>query len=194
MTGINGLRCQERARQVTSQITDTFIFMGDEYELIGIAGASLVSPEQFGMVPEMLSTACYRGFYATYELTDEVLLLRKLTLCEKSDNYLPIDGVEPEKNEEYQATYRNLGVIVPFTGKIRLARDFINELYIHRGFQKPTAFRTVLDVTISNGKIINIQDRSADREKKRGAFKKRYENGDVTETIEEAFSLDMELE
>ena len=194
MTGINGLRCQERARQVTSQITDTFIFMGDEYELIGIAGASLVSPEQFGMVPEMLSTACYRGFYATYELTDEVLLLRKLTLCEKSDNYLPIDGVEPEKNEEYRATYRNLGVIVPFTGKIRLARDFINELYIHMGFQKPTAFRTVLDVTINNGKIINIKDRSADMEKKWGAFKKRYENGDVTETIEEAFSLDMELE
>jgi hypothetical protein len=83
---------------------------------------------------------------------------------------------------------------VPFTGKIRLARDFINELYIHMGFQKPTAFRTVLDVTINNGKIINIKDRSADMEKKWGAFKKRYENGDMTETIEEAFSLDMELE
>jgi hypothetical protein len=178
---------------MTAQRTDTFIFKDNKYSLIGIAGSSLASPRQFGMIPEMLSTGCYRGFFATYELTDEALLLRDMTLREMFSNYLPINGVEPEK-EQYQATYRNLSVKIPFTGIIRLAKDFISELSINMGFQKPTAFKTVLDFTIEDGKIIDIKDRSADMEKKRGAFKKYYTNGDLMETIEDAFSLDLDLE
>lgn len=54
---------------MTAQIPDTFIFNGEEYSLIGMKGGDLISPEQFGMLPGMLHTACYRGFYATYELT-----------------------------------------------------------------------------------------------------------------------------
>lgn len=178
---------------MTAQITDSFIFQGDRYSLIGIEGSSLVSPRQFGMIPEMISTGCYRGFHATYELTNEALFLRDLTLREMLGNYLPINGVEPEK-EDYQATYRNLRIEIPFTGKIRLAKDFIPELYIHMGFQKPTAFKTVLDITLKDGIIIKIRDRSEDMERKRGAFKKHYESGNLMDTIDDAFSLDMDLE
>ncbi len=141
----------------------------------------------------MLSTACYRGFYATYELKEGTLFLKELTLREKNRNYLPIEGIEPEW-EEYQATYHNLKVMVPYTGKIRLAKDFIRELYIHMGFQKATAFKTVLDITLKDGRIVEINDRSQEIEQKRGAFKRRYEGGDMFEMIEEAFSLDMDLE
>jgi hypothetical protein len=175
---------------VTAQISDTFIYNGDEYALIGMKGGDFVSPEQFGMEPEMLHTACYRGFYATYELTKDSLYLRELTLREKNGRYVPIGDTQPEQ-EQYQATYHNLSVAVLFTGKIRLAKDFIQELYVHMGFQKPTAFKTVLDVTLQDGKVVAILDRSAEMEQKRGAFKKHYESGNM---IEEAFSLDMELE
>ena len=145
------------------------------------------------MIPEMMGTGCYRGFYATYELTDKALFLLDLTLREMLGNYLPINGVEPEK-ADYQATYRNLHIEIPFTGKIRLAKDFIQELYIHMGFQKASAFKTVIDFTIKNGKIILIKDRSAEMKKKRGAFKKHYESGNLMDTIEDAFSLDMDQE
>ena len=141
----------------------------------------------------MISTGCYRGFYATYELTEEVLYLRSLTLREKNGNYLPIEGIEP-LDEDYQTTYHGLSVVVPFAGKIRLAKDFIEELYLHMGYQKPTAFETVLDITLNDGRLVEIKDRSKEMEQKRGAFKKHFESGITFEKMLEAFSLDMDLE
>ena len=176
---------------MTAQISETFLFKGDEYSLIGMRGGDLASPEQFGMKPEMIHTACYRGFYATYELTEDALLLRSLTLREKNGNYPPIEGIKPSK-ERYQATYRGLSVRIPFTGKIRLAKDFIQELYIHMGYQKPSSFETVLDITLKDGRVVAINDRSQEMEQKRGAFKKQYESGNMLESTQEAFSLDMD--
>ena len=62
------------------------------------------------------------------------------------------------------------------------------------GYQKPTAFKTVLDITLKDGLLVKINDRSEEMEKKRGAFKKAYESGEMKKSIEEAFSLDMKLE
>ncbi len=178
---------------MTAQISDTILYQGKEYSIIGLSGDDLICPEQFGMEPEMMSTACYRGYYATYELTEKALYLRSLTLREKHNNYLPIQGIMPE-SEEYQATYHNLNVLVPFTGKLRLARGFIEDLYVHMGFQKPDAFETVLDVTLNNGRIMKIRDRSEEVAKIRGKFKRRFESEDSVAIIEKAFSLDMDLE
>lgn len=178
---------------MTAQISDTFLFKGDGYSLIGMTDGALASPEQFGMEPEMLHTACYRGFYATYELTEEALYLTELTLRERTGKYQPIGETQPIKGD-YQATYRGLNEMITFTGKLRLAKDFIKELYIHMGHQKATAFRSVLDITLKEGKLVEIKDRSQEMERKRGAFKKHYESGDMVQTIDEAFSLDMDLE
>ena len=182
-----------REKTMTAQIPDTFLFKGDGYDLIGISGGDLASPEQFGMEPEMLHTACQRGFYATYELTGAGLYLRELTLREKNEQYLPIGKVQPELAGG-KATYRDLSELVSFTGQIRLAKDFIDELYIHMGYQKPTAFKTVLDIILDNGQVVEIKDRSQEMEKKRGRFKEHYESGSIVQGIDDAFSLAMELE
>ena len=134
-------------------------FREEEYSLIGMTEGSLADPREYGMGPEMMHTACYRGFYATYELTDEALFLREMTINDKNGNYPPIGGVEPARTR-HEATYTGLKEIIDFAGKIRLAKDFIEELYIHMGFQKPTAFRTVLDITLKNGRPVKINDRS----------------------------------
>lgn len=55
---------------MTAQIPDTFLYKGERSQLIGLKREGLASPGQFGMEPVMLHTACYRGFYAMYELTD----------------------------------------------------------------------------------------------------------------------------
>ncbi len=62
------------------------------------------------------------------------------------------------------------------------------------GFQKPTAFKTVLDITLKDGKVVEIKDRAKEMEEKRGEFKKRFESGELRQSIEESFSLDMKLE
>jgi hypothetical protein len=79
-----------------------------------------------------------------------------------------IDGIEPEQ-EEHQATYHDLNVIVPFTGKIRLATDFIDDFYIHLGYQKPD-FKTVLDIFIQEGKVVEINDFPVEMEQKQSAI------------------------
>ena len=178
---------------MTAQITDTFLFNGEEYDLIGIKGGELVSPEQYGIETEMMHTACYRGFYATYELTEDDLRLRTLTVSAKGGNYPTIGGVVPEVEEGgYCAIYAGLDEVTSFTGKIRIARDFIRELYVHMGYQKPSAYKTVYDVTIKDGQVTNLNDRSADMEQCRAEFKIHYESGHSIERIEEAFSLGMD--
>jgi len=192
---------------MTAQISDTFIFKGEEYSLIGIEGSGLNLPLVFGMIPEEMSTACYRGYYATYELTEKAMLyLREMTLRARGGEYLPIEGVMPDEkgnkkteNSLYlddimSRTYRDLDVRVMFSGRIRLATGFIQDLYIHMGFQKASSFKTVYDITLKYGKIFEIKDRSKDMEQKRGAFKKHYEAGDIAQTTIDAFKMDMDQE
>ncbi len=60
------------------------------------------------------------------------------------------------------------------------------------------AFRTVYDLTLEDGRIVELRDRSKEIEEKRGAFNKRYESFQSLESlagnIAEAFSQDMDLE
>ncbi len=177
---------------MTAQIGDKFLLKGEVYSLIGISGGDLASPQLYGMEPEMLHTACYRGFYASYELTDDTLYLREMTVREKNGHYRHIGDVEPNIGDG-QATYLDLNEVVPFTGKIRLAKDFIRELYIHMGYQKASAFKTVMDYTLEKGRVKDIKDRSAEAEQIRGHFKKKFESDNVIKGINEAFNLDMDL-
>jgi hypothetical protein len=178
---------------MTAQISDTFIYKGDAYSLIGIVGEGLVKPEDFGMTPQMLITCCWRGFFSTYEITDESIFLKEMTINEKNGNYKPINDVMPA-NDENGMFYKDVNFPLLFLGKIRLAKDFIMERYVHQGFQKSSAFETVIDLRFENGRIVEIQDRSSEveairkndggRRKKRGLFK----------SIKKAYSLDMDLE
>jgi len=176
---------------MTAQISDTFIFRNEKYQLIGKMGGELFYPFNYDMIPEMLHTACYQGFYSTYEIKKDQLYLQQLTIREKNGNYPSINGIEPEK-EKFLANYNNLNKKISFNGKLRIANGFIEDLYIHMGFQKASAYKIIFDLTLTEGKIIHVLDRSEEIEKKRGAFKKEYEsNENPYQSIQDAFSLDM---
>ena len=178
---------------MTAQIADRFLFNKEYYSLIGIKGGNLLSPKSFGMESDMMTTACYRGFHALYELTDKELILREFILNEKHGHYLPIGGMKPAVTE-CCGTYENLNIIVDFTGKIRLAKDFLREFYIHMGYQKASAYETVYDITIEKGRVILIRNRSEEMKNKRGQFIEQFHSGNLRQSIEDAFSLDMDLE
>jgi len=189
---------------MTAQAHDHVVFNKEYFSIVGVAGGPLVTPEQFGMKGESWSTDLYRGFYANYELTKSGLFLNELRIIMMERKYLPIDGVLPEKatgdNEFAYPTYRNLKVPVPFTGQIRLARDFIGECYVHMGFQSPTAFRTVYDLTLENGRMVKLKDRSKDMEKKRNrgvlgrTFRSLLRIIKRENSISKSFTLDMDKE
>ncbi len=187
---------------MTAQITDSFLFKRESYQLIGITGGDLFSSQDFGIEADCMDTSCWRGFYSTYEIIDKGIYLKDMTILlapRQDGNYKAINNVPPQQISDYEALYKDINLPVSsFTGKLRIAKGFIDELYVNMGFPKPSAFKTVLDLTFEDGKLIETKNRSNEMMKKRGAFKKLYnkycKSGKIGQAVEEAFSLDMDLE
>ena len=71
----------------------------------------------------------------------------------------PIDG-----KSLFKYHYINVNLEIQFTGKIVIATDFINEMYVHMGFQSPTSFKKVIELHITEGDIIKKVDLSSKME------------------------------
>jgi hypothetical protein len=112
---------------------------------------------------------------------------------------LKINGVNPEQGSEmFKYEYKNLNLKTNFTGRILLAKDFIDSMYVHMGFQRPIAFKTVLGLEFKNGELVLFQDLSKQMEKRRkkdpykGAQPNSKTTKDIENWIEKAFSLDID--
>jgi hypothetical protein len=140
-----------------------------------VSGGDLSPPKMFGMQATMIHTACYNGFYAFYELKQELLYLRTLTVKTINDKYPPIDGVNPVEEKDSSARYNDLNVFMPFTGKIQLGKDYadlLHKIQFDSFYKKPYMFNTVLDININEGKIVNVRDFSFANEQDRIYFNK----------------------
>src|SRR3972149_6370662 len=147
---------------MTAQIPDKLYYKGLDYDLVGI-NDYLFDPTLHGLIPEMISTGCYRGFYCTYEVLKKGLFLTKLMIRTKDGVYPEINNVRPYFDErEYIYIYENLNYLIPYSGILRIARDFISERYVHMGFQDATSFRKVIDLTLKDGNIVDVNDRTSD--------------------------------
>jgi len=176
---------------MTAQITDKICYSGLDFDLIGIAGSGMPTPQDFGMLPVMIHTACYRGFYAAFSVLEEGLVLVSFTLREKDGNYGSIQGSSPSIDEYNIGHYNGLSLPVPFTGKTRIARDFIREMYVHMGFQKPESYRCVFDLDFKAGKLLEAVDISAELEQFRIQNGSRSRASTSNGELDDTFSLDM---
>lgn len=157
-------------------ISYTFLISGDRYDLIGIAGGDLVPPDQLGPEPKELHTT----HRFTFELTPEALYFRGRTAEGDNVRYLPLGAIQTSKNSRKNAA-SDLCMALSFTGKIRLAKDPIEDAYVPTGHQKALAYRTVLDIAIQAGRLTDVMDRSFEMEQKREALSKYRKS---TKTIE----------
>lgn len=153
---------------MTSQIPDKFIYNGEEYELVGVDGGELITPQDYGMEPEMLHTACYRGFYCKYKLTDDGLFLTEMVIGKVEEGYQPIEGIMPtfpSDGSYSNIIYQGLKLLTPFTGRLLLGKNLIVEL--SSGYEDATSYNTLLEVTLTAGKLVSIQDVSMENAKNR---------------------------
>ncbi|TFG13118.1 hypothetical protein EU537_07345 [Candidatus Thorarchaeota archaeon] len=152
---------------MTGQIPDFVLYHGEEYDLVGIDGRGLLSPHDFGLAPKSPHTACWRGFVMYYECKENRLTLQGMDV--HSDAAPMINGAKPEERGEssFRYHYEGIDVEVPFTGTLILARDFIDEMYVHMGFQRPHAFKTVIELTVENGHILQSRELSSQMEEQR---------------------------
>lgn len=189
---------------MTGQIPDIFRYEGEEYDLVGIDGESLYEPQDFGINPQMASTACWRGYQLIYDCKDKQLILDHMHV--RTNDKIVVNGVSPKTSEKtdgmsfFNTIYENLELKTKFTGTLLLAKDFISEMYVHMGFQSPEAFRTVIEIQVSDGDILEVKDLSDEMEgrRKRGPMKPNrpdsLDDPDLGEWVKDRFSLDYKSE
>ena len=175
---------------MTGQIPDHFIYNDKEYSLVGLEGDELFFPQDYGMETKSPHTACWRGYVITYGLLDNKLVVKNADIF--TDKPKAINNVKPKSEDNsFKQFYQDVNLELKFTGSIIIACDFIQERYVHMGFQSPSSFRDVHELTFKDGILVEAKDISEDMETRRNAGppkSPRDENVDVW--IQERFSLD----
>ncbi|MHA1212120.1 MAG: hypothetical protein ACTSSH_06635, partial [Candidatus Heimdallarchaeota archaeon] len=145
---------------MTGQIADKFLFKGEEYYICGITGGEIFSPEDFDLHSYSTSTNCWRGYQIYYNVINNQLVGETLFInLEEEDKIIndkkPIILGKPDFNKTgieanwnfFKYYYQDLDLKLKFTGRVMVAKDFIEEMSIHMGFQKPMGYRTVFELT-----------------------------------------------
>ncbi len=187
---------------MTAQIQDKVLYQEQEYVVVGIHGEGLPSPQKFGKKPVMMSAACYRGYYLEYTCLDRQLALTAMTIRTEDGKYEPIGGVLPAFDKACDcAHYTGLNVPVNFGGSLLIGRDFVQEMYVHMGFQKPFAYRVVKELLFEEGHLLVETDYSDKIDQMRARMIKT-QTGKVTQDLNDhrlkkwidwMFSLDYDL-
>jgi hypothetical protein len=185
---------------MTAQISDVVVYRDKPHSIAGINGSGLFDPTEHGIKPVMISTACWRGYHCTYQVADGNLLLTSVTAgLGEEDRALAkrregpkLFGKVPRRYPVRGHFYDGLREVVPFTGGLLLADDFIDELYVHMGFHPAWKFREVHELLFERGRVVKAADRSAEMAEFREILADRPlqpSDPENREEIERCFSL-----
>ena len=152
---------------MTAQIGDIYKYGKKEYRIVAMSAGMPFNPKYYGLEPHPSSTACYRGYWCEYSVDDEKLVLKNMYMFNMDDNYPPLNGIEvaPQEYEECWGSkpgmkgiqkitvpaymghraYKELNMLIPYTGKILLGDGFMHEYYIHMGFQRAWAYKKLIE-------------------------------------------------
>ncbi len=164
---------------MTAQRGDIYKYNNNQYTCLSWSGGPRFNPRDYGFDPTAMDTACWRGFQCIYEITDFSLKLQELYIYDANGFYPEINGVSiidpdylPDEDEEIvdndsasphyigPQTYHNLNLVIPFTGKLLLATDFIHDYYIHMGLQRPFGFKKLYSFEFEDGVLKQIVNHS----------------------------------
>ena len=156
---------------MTAQIHDRFQFRGEAFALAGISEGELFDPSLLDLQPIGCCTACYRGYVATFAVTDARLVLDALSVSLGSSTILDngrlgpaINGVfargPKEKYDWFSHHYRGLNYHLEYTGGLLLADGFLQEFYVHMGFHPAWKYKRVIELVFDGGILRQSTDRS----------------------------------
>ena len=197
---------------MTAQISDIYKHKRKEYNLVAMSEPMCFKPEDYGLKPESCITCCWRGYWCEFDITDEGLILDKLYTYNSEDYYPDLKGVSvsPIEYEDFKVytkdgemtkgfpkymghrLYENLNLSIPYTGKLLLGDKFLDEYYIHMGFQRPFAYEVLVEFVLENGKLIETIDHSDMAKEMRETMdlEKHVDRKNVIKFINDSFSLD----
>ena len=182
---------------MTAQIGDIYKYQKKEFTIVALSSAMLFDPKNYGMEPHARSTACWRGYWCEYAIEDDELLLKDLYLFNSDGKYPPLNGVEVSMKSHFgHRVYKDVNMPIPYTGKILLGDGFMQEYYIHMGFQRGWAYKKLIELVFEEGILLVCNDLSHIAKAQREAMAKgninpRRPGGDnILKFVEDSFSLD----
>lgn len=190
---------------MTAQIGDTFRYKNNEYSIVAISAPIQFNPKHYGITPEAACSACWNGYWCDYKISDKGILLQNLYVNSKDDYYPEINGVKAceEEKEDFQYMghhlYKDINLPIFYSGKIVVGKDFLNEYYIHMGYQRAWAYKTLYEFVFERGLLQDTIDHSDVAAKLREEFKnnntiKRQPEteAEIHKFVEDSFSLDLD--
>lgn len=160
---------------MTAQMNDPIYFENKEWDLIASTSDFMIDPNNYGLKPVPVSTACWNGYLGEYYISNNQLYIKKLWLSlgwpgypgkydetKEGPEYPPLLGVSVKKIDDYIDFdhYYELNKPIEFSGKILLGCDFLSQYYIHMGFQQAWAYKTVKELEFEKGRLIKVNDYS----------------------------------
>jgi hypothetical protein len=124
--------------------TDTIEFEGEEYDLVGVHGEGLFSPEQYGLgrAGRWTSGSHSSSFVNVYRVEGDRLLLSAVwsQYREVEDNPFGVRAKiyidENNRVSMWPVRYEGLSWPMPFRGRVLLGRDLVESCRIH-GYRPP---------------------------------------------------------
>jgi len=144
---------------MTAQIPDILLLQDQELSIVGVNGMGLFDPTDYDMQPFSRITSCWRGYVCTYKTLYNKLFLGALQVNLKREGPA-IHDVIPVFSQEstFDNIYSHLNLPVDFSGGILAASDFVQGLYVHMGFHPAWKYRSVFELIVSHGSVIETRD------------------------------------
>lgn len=164
---------------MSSFVHERIEFEGEEYAIAAQSGGKLFNPFDWGFVT--LPIAQSFGCHCYYLLEKGQLVMDSADIFDRRGKYPDINGVSGELEEphdiacyegnlnwsvehDFQDTryriYENIGLNIPYTGKILAGQGLCKELFEELGYQKPYAFGKLIELYFDDGKLVKAIDRS----------------------------------
>jgi len=131
------------------------------YQLIDCTPAEagiIIDPCDYGMTPMAICRQCQTGFYCTYHVANDALLLTKLNILTLDGQFSEIDGKTPIFcNDDHSWEYQRLRHFVRFTGIMRIQEN-MSEAKRKRLWN--TGYRSQLwDLSFIDGRLESVVNR-----------------------------------
>ena len=158
---------------MTAQIPDSLLLQDLKLSIVGVNGEGLFDPLAHDLLPVPRITSCWRGYVCTYKTLANKFLLDSLQINLKGEG-TALNGVGPVFSGEntFDNTYQHLNLSMDFSGGILAAGDFIRQLYVHMGFHPAWKYRTVFELVISHGAVLETRNVSEQMEQVRNQMAK----------------------
>jgi len=170
---------------VTGQVADQVQWRNKSHDVTAVDGSGLF--EAVGV--RALSTACYRGYIASYEIHGHRLVLVALDVDPEYEGaYL---GGSWAMSEDGLREFRGLDVSVPFSGRLLIGAGYVDIGRLHMGFRPAFGYRRVWELVFNAGRLVAAHDRSAAlADVRRAGIRPGPADGEPTgDWIERTFSL-----